>query len=779
MKQELILEGLNCANCAVKIEGKVKEIRGVTSAHMNFINKTLYVEWGIEYKYDELVQLIQEVVDNVESGVVVRAKVKQLTNNSKYMLLGLDCANCALKIEKEIRKIPGIKEASVDFINKKLTVLIEDENREQVYQEIKKVVKSIESHVKVVIDEKSDNQKLSLSQDLDRWELARIIAGGALFALGILVNFQPILNFALFTVAYLLVGSSVLLKAIRNISKGQIFDENFLMSIATIGAFAIGEFPEAVAVMLFYKVGEYIQGIAVNKSRRSISALMDIRPDYANLKTETGLNKVSPEGVKLGDIIVVKPGEKVPLDGIILEGYATLDTSALTGESLPREVATGSEVLSGSVNTNGVITVKVTKEYGESTVSKILDLVENATSKKAPTENFITKFARYYTPVVVVIAFLVALIPPLVIADATFYVWIYRALVFLVISCPCALVISIPLGFFGGIGAASKKGILVKGSNFLEALNDVELVVFDKTGTLTKGTFTVTDIGVMENVDKNQLIKYAAYVESYSNHPIAKSITAYYGKEIDKDKIANYQEIAGKGIIAEVEGQLVLAGNSRLMVEEDIKFQPINDIGTVVYVAVDQRYIGYIVIADQIKEDSKKAISMLKDLGVREVTMLTGDNASIAEKVSREINIDKFYAELLPHQKVEKIEELFADTKKKGNLLFVGDGINDAPVLARADVGLAMGGVGSDAAIEAADVVLMTDELSKIPVAIKVAKRTRSIVWQNIIFSLGVKFIVLVLGAFGLASIWEAVFADVGVTIIAVLNALRVLNIKN
>lgn len=782
MKKELVLEGLNCSNCAGKIEKKVKEIPGIISSHMNFINKTLYIEFEEGCQVNELVQSIQRVVDNIESGVLVKERVMRVSNNSKYLLLGLDCANCASKMESEIRKIPSIKDVSVDFMNKKLNVSIEEgSNIEEVYADIKKVVKSIEEHVDVVMDEKTNSQisKTTLTHDLDKLELAKILIGGAFFAIGIFLNIKPILNIGLFTVAYLLVGGSVLKKAIKNLTKGQIFDENLLMSIATIGAFAIGEFPEGVAVMLFYKVGEYIQGIAVNKSRKSISALMDIRPDYANLKTPAGLNRVSPEEVKLGDIIVIKPGERVPLDGIILEGYSTLDTSALTGESLPREVAEGSEVLSGSVNKNGVITVRVNKVFGESTVSKILDLVQNASSKKAPTENFITKFARYYTPVVVAIAFLVATVPPLVITGASYNQWIYRALVFLVISCPCALVISIPLGFFGGIGGASKRGILVKGSNYLEALNDVEIVVFDKTGTLTEGVFEVSEVKPANNLDGVELLWYAAMVESYSNHPIANSIVKHYGKEIDREKVTDYQEIPGKGIVAKVSGKFVLAGNKKIMEEEGIKFEAVESLGTVVYVAVDNKYLGHILISDRVKKDSKEAISTLKSMGIKHTVMLTGDNTAIAQRVAGDISVDSYFAELLPHQKVEKTEELFSTKSKKGKLLFVGDGINDAPVLARADIGVAMGGVGSDAAIEAADIVIMTDEPSKIPTAIKVAKRTRSIVWQNIIFALGVKFIVLILGAFGLASIWEAIFADVGVTVLAVINALRVMNVKD
>lgn len=561
--------------------------------------------------------------------------------------------------------------------------------------------------------------------------------------------------------------------------RGQVFDENFLMSVATIGAFAIGEFAEGVAVMLFYQIGEFFQGRAVNRSRKSIADLMDIRPDYANLKLENEVKKVSPQEVKINDYIVIKPGEKVPLDGVVVEGESMVDTSALTGESVPREVKKDNDVLGGFINKNGVLTVKVSKEFEESTVSKILELVENASSKKAPTENFITKFARYYTPIVVFAALGLAVIPPLVIQGATFAEWIYRALTFLVISCPCALVISIPLGFFGGIGGASKNGILIKGGNYLEALNSVDTVVFDKTGTLTKGVFKVTDINPSKDISKEELLEYAAFAESYSNHPIATSILNAYSKEIDKEKIENYEEIAGHGIKVNVKGKEVLAGNIKLMDLNKIQHKLVEDMGTVIYVALDGNFAGSILISDEVKIDSKNAIKGLKDIGIKKTAMLTGDNKKVGVKIANELGLDEVYAELLPDQKVEKLEMLDKQKSEKGKLVFVGDGINDAPVLARADIGVAMGGLGSDAAIEAADVVLMTDEPMKLVNAIKIAKRTKKIVWQNIIFAFGVKAIVLLLGAGGHASMWEAVFADVGVALIAVLNAMRVLNVKD
>jgi len=610
-------------------------------------------------------------------------------------------------------------------------------------------------------------------------DLIKLCIGALLFGVAIIFKLPNVIELILFGLAYILVGTEVLIKSIKNIIRGQVFDENFLMSIATIGAFAIGEYPEGVAVMLFYQLGELFQDIAVNRSRKSIKALMDIRPDYANLKYGDDIKKVAPEEVKIGDIIIVKPGEKVPLDGKIVDGSSMVDTTALTGESLPRDIETGDEILSGFVNINGILTVEVTKEFGDSTVSKILDLVENASSKKAPTENFITKFARYYTPIVVFVALGLAVIPPLVVPGALFSDWLYRALIFLVVSCPCALVVSIPLGFFGGIGGASKNGILIKGSNYLEALNNVDTIVFDKTGTLTKGVFKVTEVKTIAEVNQEELLEYAAYAESYSNHPIALSILKAYGKNIDKNIIQDYKEISGHGTLAIIDGHSILAGNSKLMVSENIAFSNPDSIGTVVHVSFDKNYLGYLVISDEVKEDSRQAIIDLKNIGIKKIVMLTGDAKAVGNKVGEILGIDIVYAELLPDQKVQKLEELEQHKTSKGKLMFVGDGINDAPVLARADIGVAMGGLGSDAAIEAADIVIMTDEPSKIISAIKVAHRTRRIVWQNILFAFAVKAVVLILGAGGLATMWEAVFADVGVAFIAVLNAMRVMNVKD
>lgn len=577
----------------------------------------------------------------------------------------------------------------------------------------------------------------------------------------------------------MIIGGDIIIRAVKNITRGQVFDEHFLMALATIGAFLIQQYPEGVAVMLFYQIGELFQGAAVSRSRKSISALMDIRPDYANVKTENGIELVSPEDVQIGDIIVVNPGESIPLDGKVVQGLAMVDTSALTGESVPRKAAEGQDVMSGFINQNGVLHIEVTKGYQESAVSKILDLVQNASSRKARTENFITKFAKYYTPAVVIIAVLLAFVPPLVLPGAALSDWVYRALIFLVISCPCALVVSIPLGFFGGIGAASKAGVLVKGSNYLEALNQVKYAVFDKTGTLTKGSFEVTEIKPAEGFTKESLLEAAAYAELHSQHPIAESVRKAYGKMLSSDAIESYEEISGHGIFAKVNGTEILAGNKKLMEREQIEGVPVLNAGTIVHIAVDQRYAGAIIIADEVKEDAAQAIADLKSFGIKQTVMLTGDSKQTGEAVGKQLGIDEVYAELLPQDKVARVEALEAKLSPNEKLIFVGDGINDTPVLARADIGAAMGGLGSDAAVEAADVVLMTDQPSKITEAIRIAKRTRRIVWQNIGFALGVKAIFLILGAFGIATMWEAVFSDVGVTLLAVANAMRVMRLKN
>lgn len=733
------------------------------------------------------------------------------TNECTLFIDGVDCPNCAAKIERKLNTLQRIKAATVDFLGKRVIIESENFSQDELVKFIQDEVSKIKDGVKIStkkLHAHSHNHSHSHThshshdhshshahgeEDTDKIK-KKLLIGGILFVLGIFIPktlFIP--KLAVFLISYFIIGSDVLLSAVKNILKGQVFDENFLMAIATVGAFAIGEYPEGVAVMLFYQLGELFQGIAVNNSRKSIIALMDIRPDYANLKTDNEIKKVNPEKIKVADIIVVKPGEKVPLDGRIINGDSTFDTSALTGESLPREAKTGDSVLSGFINKTGLVEIEVAKVFSESTVSKILNLVENASSKKSKTENFITKFAKYYTPAVVITALIMAIFPPLLISGATFTDWIYRALIFLVVSCPCALIISIPLGFFGGIGGASKHGILVKGANYLEALNDVESVVMDKTGTLTKGVFKVTEINVENNVKINDfennktdltqslLLKYAAHIEKFSNHPIAQSIVSEYentATKIDENIIKDFEEISGFGIKANINNHQVLAGNSKLMNLENIKFTEKENLGTVIYIAFDGQYIGNILISDEIKADSPKAIKGMKANGIKEIVMLTGDNNAIGKNIAQKLGIDKVFAELLPNEKVEKLEEIYKTKSEKGKVVFVGDGINDAPVLARADIGIAMGGVGSDAAIEAADVVIMNDEPSKIVTAMKIAKKTKTIVWQNITLAFAVKLIVLILGLFGDATMWEAVFADVGVALLAVLNATRVLKYK-
>ena len=731
------------------------------------------------------------------------------TNECTLFIDGVDCPNCAAKIERKLNTLQRIKAATVDFLGKRVIIESENFSQDELAKFIQDEVSKIKDGVKISTKKlhahshshshshahahSHDYSHAHGEEDTDKIK-KKLLIGGILFVLGIFIPktlFIP--KLAVFLISYFIIGGDVLLSAVKNILKGQVFDENFLMAIATVGAFAIGEYPEGVAVMLFYQLGELFQGIAVNNSRKSIIALMDIRPDYANLKTDTGIKKVNPEEIKVADIIVVKPGEKVPLDGKIINGNSAFDTSALTGESLPREAKTEDNVLSGFINKTGLVEIEVSKVFSESTVSKILNLVENASSKKSKTENFITKFAKYYTPAVVITALIMAIFPPLLISGATFTDWIYRALIFLVVSCPCALIISIPLGFFGGIGGASKHGILVKGANYLEALNDVETVVMDKTGTLTKGVFKVTEINVENNVKINDfennktdltqslLLKYVAHIEKFSNHPIAQSIVSEYentATKIDESVIKDFEEISGFGIKANINNHQILAGNSKLMNLENIKFTEKENLGTVIYIAFDGQYIGNILISDEIKADSPKAIKGMKANGIKEIVMLTGDNNAIGKNIAQKLGIDKVFAELLPNEKVEKLEEIYKTKSEKGKVVFVGDGINDAPVLARADIGIAMGGVGSDAAIEAADVVIMNDEPSKIVTAMKIAKKTKTIVWQNITLAFTVKIIVLILGLFGDATMWEAVFADVGVALLAVLNATRVLKYK-
>jgi Cd2+/Zn2+-exporting ATPase len=683
-----------------------------------------------------------------------------------------------------IKSLEGIRNSSIDFVTKKLKLeIFESADEAAAIKEVKQIVRNIESDVKLkeITNGKTgeaDSEEKNKS-GIKRLKLLQFGIGAAFFAAAVLLKLSAGVELVMYLTAYVLVGGEVLIKSIRNILRGQVFDENFLMSLATIGAFAIGEYSEGVAVMIFYQIGEMFQDLAVDRSRRSIKELMDIRPDYANLVSEGRVIQVPPEDVPVGAYIIVKPGERVPLDGRITEGRSMLDTSALTGESVPREANAGDEILAGFINNSGVLTVEVSKEFGESTVSKILDMVQNASSKKSHTENFITKFARYYTPAVVFSALALAFVPPLVLQGEAFSDWIYRALIFLVVSCPCALVISIPLGFFGGIGGASKNGVLIKGSNYLEALNQVDTIVFDKTGTLTKGVFKVTEVKALGEMKEEGLLKYAAYVESYSGHPIALSILKAYGSEAVGSEISDYEEIPGHGVRAEVFGKRVAAGNIKMMQLEGISAESPDIAGALVHIAIEGAYAGYIVISDEIKDDAERAVRLLKASGIKKTVMLTGDVRAAGEKAGSVLGLDEVYSELLPDQKVEKLEWIKNEMRSRGKVAFVGDGINDAPVLARADVGIAMGGLGSDAAIEAADIVIMTDEPSKIVSAIRIAKKTRRIVLQNIVFAMGVKLIVLLLGAGGLATMWEAVFADVGVALIAVLNAIRVLNLKD
>ena len=693
----------------------------------------------------------------------------------KYRLKGLDCPNCAAEIEENLRKRDDVRDVSLNFATS--TLYLDADNIQAIYGEIKKV----EPNVKIVELSSREHENDSEDDFNIKMELILIASAATLFLLGLILKDRlhntpyAVGEYLIFLPAYLLSGRGVLSSAGRNILRGRVFDENFLMTVATLGAICIHELPEAVGVMLFFMVGEFFQDLSINRSRRSIKSLLAIRPDYANLKRDSGTEKVSPEVVNVGETIIVKPGEKIPLDGEVIEGNSQVDTSALTGEPVPQMVKVGETILAGMINKTGTLTVQVTKPFGESSISKILELVENASSKKAETEKFITKFARYYAPVVVFGALAVALLPPLLIAGASFSEWIYRALVLLVISCPCALVISIPLGYFGGVGGASRRGILIKGSNFLDVLTAVKTVVFDKTGTLTKGVFKVMEIVPKNGFTQNGLLSLAAEVESQSNHPIAQSIREAYGGTIDSSKIEDYKEITGYGIRAKVQNRVVIAGNDSLLHRENIAHDVCDVDGTVVHLAVDTLYAGYIVIADELREDALPTIQALKRLGVEKIIMLTGDSPAVAESVARSLSLDAYFGGLLPEEKVDVIEKLISEAAKGDKIAFVGDGINDAPVISRADVGIAMGGVGSDAAIDTADVVIMTDALSKVGEAIKIGRKTRKIVWQNIGFALGFKGIFIMLGIVGIATMWGAVFADMGVALISIFNATRAL----
>ncbi len=765
-KRELTLDGLHCANCAMKIENGVGKIKGVASCSVNFVNKTLTLE-ADEAQAEQLAGEAMRTVNRIEPHIRVRMKpvagASRVMDSASNPAIETDHAHTGHAEAMHGAAITGAGSSSAQSTSSAHSTPGHQHDGHSHHHSANDAGHQHEGHSHS--HEGGQQRKL----------LLRLISGGVFMAAGLLLPLSPAIELAIFLIAYVIAGGDIVWQALRNIVRGQVFDEYFLMSVATVGAFAIGQYPEGVAVMLFYQLGEMFQGAAVERSRRSISELMNIRPDYANVQTPEGIRQVSPEQIRIGDYIVIRPGEKVPLDGKVTEGSSMLDTSALTGESVPREAKIGSEVLAGFVNKNGVLTLQVERTFSESSVSKILELVQNASSKKAQTEKFITKFARYYTPAVVIVATLLAIVPPLVLSGATFSDWIYRALVFLVISCPCALVVSIPLGFFGGIGAASKNGILIKGSNYLEALNHVKYVVFDKTGTLTKGTFAVTGIYPANGYTEQQLLDITAHTELHSSHPIAESIRQAYQGELREVRIQYYSESAGYGIEATLDGRRVLAGNYRLLKREGVEAVTEQISGTIVYVAVDGQFAGTIVISDEVKTDSATAIRQLKEQGIQHVVMLTGDTQQTGEQVARQLGVDEVHAELLPQDKVAQLERLDQLRARGEKIIFVGDGINDTPVLAQADIGVAMGGLGSDAAIEAADVVIMNDEPSRLPIAIEIARRTRRIVWQNIIFALGVKVVFLLLGAFGIATMWEAVFSDVGVTLLAVLNAMRVL----
>ena len=782
IRVDFLLNNLNCAHCAEKINDKVAKLSYVENSNMNFVAKKLSVFAKAGDITKQHMSEIAKIIHETESGLTV-----SLLKNKVVGALEFDNKGNIVESGNTTRR--GRTDLNVLYANRK-------NNSDEHHHEHGESCGCGEHHhdhdhgeecgcgghhhdheheeIKPKKVEKPKEKK-EINKDL-----IKIIIGVFVYAFGIYemaVGNTGTFGVVVFLAAYILIGGDVLLKAAKNLFRGQVMDENFLMSIATIGAIAIGEHSEAVGVMLFYKIGEYLQQKAVGQSRKSISALMEIKAEFANLVQGGKIIQVDPEEVEVGDVIVVKPGEKVPLDGIVTEGEAMLDTSAITGESVLRSVKPGEEVVSGTINTNALIHVRVTKEYGESTVAKILDMVENAGSRKSQTENFISRFCRYYTPIVVGLALAVAFIPPLVIEGAVFRDWLYRGLIFLVVSCPCALVLSIPLSFFGGIGSASKNGILIKGSNYLEALRKVDTVVLDKTGTITKGVFKVTEINPV-GMSEDELLRFAAIAEANSNHPIAKSIMESYNEKFEEEvklsEIDKYEEIAAHGIKVLYNGKTILAGSSKLLDSENVKYEKIDEVGTTVYVAVDGKYAGCIVISDEVKEDSKRAIAEMRKVGITNVVMLTGDNEAAAAKIAEEVGLDKHYSGLLPNQKVEILEEI-AKENSTGNTAFIGDGINDAPVLARADVGIAMGGVGSDAAIEASDIVFMTDELSKLPIAKRISEKTNKIVWQNIVFAMGVKVIVMLMSTGGVANMWEAIFADVGVALIAVLNAMRTL----
>lgn len=776
IKKEYFIKNLHCAGCAAKIEEAISSSARVEEVHLNYMKKKITIKIKNE-NTDDFLDLINKVADSIEPGTYFEDAEKK-SKDLKIKLSGLNCAGCAFKIEDQVSKLEFVDAANLNFSKQILNLNISDKNMEaEIIQKVEKIVTSLEPHVDVKYENPEisyhDHEHEHFQGSMAKKELLYLLIGGALFISGLFLENTPMLKIFLMVIAYTLVGGDIVLNSFKNFKRGNFMDENFLMTLATFGAFSVGESSEAVGVMLFYKVGEYFQDMAVENSRKSIESLMDIRPDYANLKNFTGkFEKVSPEIVNIGDIILVKPGEKVPLDGLIIKGESAVDVSALTGESLPKDVAPGEEILSGSLNKNGTLEIKVLKDFSHSTVSKILEMVENASSKKAKSEKFITKFAKFYTPVVVISALAIAFIPPIFVGN--FSSWFYRALIFLVISCPCALVVSIPLSFFSGIGTASKNGILVKGGNYLEELNNVKAVVFDKTGTLTMGKFKVTDIMAL-NGNKDELLEMAAAAEWYSNHPIAQCVKNAFENSVQEEYIEKHRELEGYGIEAHYKKDKILTGNGKLLKKYSIDFEEPDLIGTVVYVARNDIYAGYILIADEIKEDSAKAVKQLKEIGIKSY-MLTGDSKMVADKIGEEIGITEIHSELLPNEKVEHFQRIKKGVK--GSVIFVGDGINDAPVLALSDIGVAMGGIGSDSAIEAADIIIMTDEPSKLREVIDIAKFTRLIVLENISLAIGIKLLVMALGIGGIATMWEAIFADVGVALLAVLNSMRILKNK-
>lgn len=772
MTYELLLEGLDCYDCAQKIESKIKKISSLDSIQLNFITKKISVAHATEYKREEIIEQIQKIVHTYEPHV----KVILVQNEKRYALEGLGCASCAAKIETKVSALKGISFASIDFAQKRL--ILKGESVSSKLPEIQKIMDAVEPGMKIIkkSQERSEaNQKRTFLERVlvNKSLVVRFLFSFSIF-IGLIINPAVEYKLPLLLVAYVVIGYDIVWRAIKDTLRGELFDENFLMTIATFGAMFVGEYYEAVAVMLFYQFGEYLQGIAVDRSRRSISELMNIRPDYANLKKDFSTKKVHPEEVSVGDLIVVKPGEKVPLDGVIVNGEGFVDTVAITGESKPKKLKKDDKILSGYVNKEGLLTIKVTKDFEESTVSKILKLVEEASGKKAETEKFITKFSKYYTPVVVFLAAFIIIIPPIIFKQP-FNTWLYRGLIFLVVSCPCALVVSIPLGFFSGIGSASSKGVLVKGGNFLEGLNEVETIIFDKTGTLTKGEFKVKHIEPFNGFDTDEIIKMAAYAEVHSTHPIGEAIVEKFNESINEEEIGEYKEISGHGLEVIIQGKDVLVGNHKLLDKYNIVYDRTTSSDTLTYVAIDGTYAGVIYISDTIKDTSFEAVKSLKKLG-KKIYMLTGDQVETATDIAEKLGIQNFFASLLPQEKVTYVDQIKKETT--GKTIFVGDGINDAPVLKLSDIGIAMGGIGSDAAIEAADIVLMDDQPSKIIDALKVAGKTKKIVWQNIIFAFGIKIAVLVLGTLGFASMKMAIFADVGVALLAILNALRILKVK-